>query len=388
MFSIMVVDDEKSVREGLVKYLLKQNALFDEVYSAANGTEALEILGNKRPQIIITDINMPHMNGLEFIEELKKQDREVQIIVLSGYDEFSYAQRAMRNGVEHYLLKPVDRRELIGLLSQMKDTYLQQRRTKEEHVLDRERVQVQQKRLCDRLLNIMMDGPIDRDAWHYELDLMDLWKDGAVYGICIMNQAPQLGETVCNNHVEQFEKTCRSYQLRYEKLRENERELVFLLVADSTSKEEKLEMWVKENRSEGWLEPYMKMGSTVRSISEIYISYLSAKKELERQEDIAERALKLIQNKWNDSTLTLNEIAGKLYISHNYLRTLIKERTGSSFVKYLTEIRLERAAEILQTTELKVQEVARNVGFEDAAYFTRVFTKKYHCSPVKFREKQ
>ena len=106
------------------------------------------------------------------------------------------------------------------------------------------------------------------------------------------------------------------------------------------------------------------------------------------QQDIANRALRLIGSKWNDPKLTLNDIAGELYVSHNYLRYLIKEKTGMSFVKYVTELRLERAALILSTTDMKVQEVALEVGFEDAGYFTRVFTKKYECSPSKYRERK
>ena len=127
----------------------------------------------------------------------------------------------------------------------------------------------------------------------------------------------------------------------------------------------------------------------MKGIAEIHLSYDAARKDsMVEQQDIANRALRLIGSKWNDPKLTLNDIAGELYVSHNYLRYLIKEKTGMSFVKYVTELRLERAALILSTTDMKVQEVALEVGFEDAGYFTRVFTKKYECSPSKYRERK
>jgi len=311
MFSIMIVDDEKSVREGLRNYLSRQEGLFDEVYSAVNGEEALKLLEEKVPQVIITDINMPHMDGLEFIELLKARRQEVQIIVLSGYDDFTYAQRAMRNGVEHYLLKPVDRKELVMLLSQMKERYLQNVKAKQENAQERERANKQH-----QLLNILLEP-------------------------------------------------------------------------DSQEKTQKLEQWLSAVREMGDLSLEQVFG---RLVGEGFGEEKDKEGEWQNseaeQKDIAQRALKLIQSRWKNPKLTLNDIAGELYVSHNYLRYLIKEKTGMSFVKYLTDIRLEHAAAILSTTDRMVQDVALEVGFEDAGYFTRVFTKKYACSPSKYREKK
>lgn len=381
MFNIMIVDDERSVREGIKRFLSGQEGLFDEVYGASNGAEAMEILKEKEPQIVLTDINMPYMDGLEFIETLKKQKTDIQTIVLSGYDEFSYAQRAMRNGVEHYLLKPVNRKELLELLNQMKEEYFRKTRAKEEDIQERERVQKQQQLLCDRLLHVILREPIDREEWHYELELMDLWKEQAAYVVCIVNYAVLPSD-------EALKTVCKDYELRQLQLMKNGDEQVILLVADSKEKAGQLEQWVRKTHTEDGNNAGIKLGKVVDSISQVYHSYCMAKEDsMIQQKDFAERALKLIRTRWNDSDLTLNEIAGELYISHNYLRYLIKERTGKSFVKYVTDLRLEKAAEILKGTDMRIQDVALEVGFEDAGYFTRIFTKKYECSPSKYREK-
>lgn len=394
MFNVMVVDDEKSMREGLQKFLARQEDLFDEVYTAANGVEAVQLLKEKQPQVIVTDINMPHMDGLEFIELLKAQRQDVKIIVISGYDDFSYAQRAMRSGVEHYLLKPVDRRELIEVLRKTREEYYDRIKARQEDVEEKERVQKQQKLLCDRFLGMVLKGPVEKEEWRFELELLDLWKDDITYTVCIANDTAMQGDQKARErHKEALEENCDKLGIRMLAVQEDEEAAVLLLAADSPEKAAAMAQWIEQQKEQavsvGTEEIALKFGGLVKGIAEIHLSYDAARKDsMVEQQDIANRALRLIGSKWNDPKLTLNDIAGELYVSHNYLRYLIKEKTGMSFVKYVTELRLERAALILSTTDMKVQEVALEVGFEDAGYFTRVFTKKYECSPSKYRERK
>lgn len=394
MFNVMVVDDEKSMREGLQKFLARQEDLFDEVYTAANGVEAVQLLKDKQPQVIVTDINMPHMDGLEFIELLKMQRQDVKIIVISGYDDFSYAQRAMRSGVEHYLLKPVDRRELIEVLRKTREEYYDRIKARQEDVEEKERVQKQQKLLCDRFLGMVLKGPVEKEEWRFELELLDLWKDDITYTVCIANDTAMQGDQKARErHKEALEENCDKLGIRMLAVQEDEEAAVLLLAADSPEKAAVMAQWIEQQKEQavsvGTEEIALKFGGLVKGIAEVHLSYDAARKDsMVEQQDIANRALRLIGSKWNDPKLTLNDIAGELYVSHNYLRYLIKEKTGMSFVKYVTELRLERAALILSTTDMKVQEVALEVGFEDAGYFTRVFTKKYECSPSKYRERK
>lgn len=120
MSNVLIIDDEKNVREGLSHFISTLEG-FSVCAAAADGAEALSFCVRYRPDIILTDINMPHMDGLTFIARLKSRLPEAEIIVLSGYDYFSYAQRALRLGVRDYLLKPVDRKELAELLRRISD---------------------------------------------------------------------------------------------------------------------------------------------------------------------------------------------------------------------------------------------------------------------------
>lgn len=126
--SVLIADDERSIRTGLkaiVERVLDQALV---VGCVATGTQALELLKRYRPDIAIMDINMPEMDGLEVIRRASELDLPTRFLILSGYDEFSYAQKAIRYGVKSYFLKPLDMEEFRGALLQQCRDILSSRR--------------------------------------------------------------------------------------------------------------------------------------------------------------------------------------------------------------------------------------------------------------------
>jgi two-component system response regulator YesN len=117
MPGILIVDDEKNIRAGIHKILSESLDLDIQFYEAKNGLEALEIIREKNPDLLITDIRMPKMDGIELMQKVSFLETRPELIVLSGYDEFSYAKEAIKRGVISYILKPVDRNELISVVS-------------------------------------------------------------------------------------------------------------------------------------------------------------------------------------------------------------------------------------------------------------------------------
>lgn len=106
MIKILIVDDEKIERNG-IKFLLKQMNLELEIFEAVNGLKALDVLKEEKIDILLTDIKMPFMDGIELIQEVVKSWKDIKIIIFSGYGEFEYARMAMKSGVSNYILKPV-----------------------------------------------------------------------------------------------------------------------------------------------------------------------------------------------------------------------------------------------------------------------------------------
>jgi len=122
MLEVLVADDEAPIRDWL-KYCIESEAdKFHVAAVAANGKEAYELIRQLKPDVVITDIRMPGMDGLELIQELRSRGADSHVIILSGYADFEYAKRAITYRIDGYLLKPVDEEELISYLDQLRDT--------------------------------------------------------------------------------------------------------------------------------------------------------------------------------------------------------------------------------------------------------------------------
>ncbi len=121
MYRLLIADDEQNIREGVAMFITRNCPRWQVVGTARDGREALALAGTLLPDVVITDITMPHMNGLEFLESLSDILPETKQLVLSGYDQFEYAVQAMRLGVSDYLLKPLDTAKLISVLDRLAD---------------------------------------------------------------------------------------------------------------------------------------------------------------------------------------------------------------------------------------------------------------------------
>jgi two-component system, response regulator YesN len=119
MYRVIIVDDEALVRKGL-RETIEWDALDLEISGeACNGSEALDLIRTVRPDILITDIKMPVMDGLELIRQIKNLELKIKIIILSGFSDYKFLKEAINYGVESYLLKPIDNDELISILKSM-----------------------------------------------------------------------------------------------------------------------------------------------------------------------------------------------------------------------------------------------------------------------------
>ncbi len=110
---LLVADDEDTIRRGVTKYIQLHTDYFERVYEAKNGDEAIDIILQKKPDVILLDIQMPGRDGIDVMREVERAGLHPAILVLSGYDEFKYAQKAIRYGAKEYMLKPVRASEIL-----------------------------------------------------------------------------------------------------------------------------------------------------------------------------------------------------------------------------------------------------------------------------------
>src|SRR5690349_6830083 len=128
MYQVLIVDDEPMIREGLCSLIPWHQYGFRVQGTAKNGKEALQLYQRLKPDVIIVDIRMPEMGGLELIHTIRETDSTIRFIILTGHADFAYAKEALVHRVDGYLLKPLDEEELIPLLKQIQ-VDLRQRNT-------------------------------------------------------------------------------------------------------------------------------------------------------------------------------------------------------------------------------------------------------------------
>ncbi|UTX65447.1 response regulator transcription factor [Streptococcus constellatus] len=240
MYSIMIVEDEYLVRQGISSLVNFKKFNMQVIGEAENGLEAWEKIQAECPDIILTDINMPKMNGIKLAQLAREQYPQLHIIFLTGYDDFDYALSAVKLGADDYLLKPFSREDVEAMLIKVKEK------------LDKEKKQQQVHELVEKA------------------EFSDL-----------------------------------------------------------------------------------------------------------------EQA---IHDRLADTELSLKSLSFQLGFNSSYLSVLIKKELGLPFQDYLIQERMKRAKLLLLTTDLKVYEIAEQVGFEDMNYFSQRFKQIVGVTPRQFKK--
>ena len=132
MNTILIAEDEKFIRRGLRTMIERSAVPTGEILEARDGEEALEILRQRPVDLLVTDIRMPRMDGLELVSHMGELDHQPMVLVVSGYDDFSYAVEMLRSGVQDYLLKPVERERLYQALEKLEEQYERKQAAREE----------------------------------------------------------------------------------------------------------------------------------------------------------------------------------------------------------------------------------------------------------------
>lgn len=179
-YTVFFVDDEIIVREGIRNCLAWENTQFSLVGEAQDGEIALSMIQDIKPDILITDIKMPFLNGLELSKMVKKMQPWIKIIILSGHDEFEYAKQAISIGVVDYLLKPFTAEELLKCLKKTSDEIEHERKKSDEMILLKHQLDLNSDVLKDRFLcdlvkkQVSIENCISK-ATELNLDLIARW---------------------------------------------------------------------------------------------------------------------------------------------------------------------------------------------------------------------
>ena len=179
MYNLILVDDEEEVRKGVLNKIDWNMIGFRVLGEAANGLEALEIAEKNTPDVLITDIRMPFMDGLTLTKKMREKYPTLKIVILTGFDEFEYAQKAIKLDVVEYILKPISSKELIDVLLNIKQKLDEEIAEKKDMDILREHYKrsipiLKEKFLCSLVTNKLDRDEIVEKAYTYDIKLSEI----------------------------------------------------------------------------------------------------------------------------------------------------------------------------------------------------------------------
>ncbi len=526
MYTFLIIDDEPVVREGISQNIDWESHGYTLVGACRDGRDGIRAIEELHPDVVLTDICMPFVDGLDLAAFIADRYPETKTILLTGFDEFEYAQEAVRLKVNDFLLKPITADELRTKLDRLRDELDDERRRQRD--LDRLREQLQESLplLRERFLKRLVLGEVDEAEAAHKRTTLDLDLPGPFFNLMLIDpdrvdSDDDLRSLAIQNFVAGVMRG-RAGAISFPTEREHvvvllsapdERSVVDLALETAEELSECVrrtlrttvsigigspvacvaridecyrgaraalgqrlvlgpnQIVIAEQKRDDAGEPVphaeqqararvireFKSGtapqtesavrdlvalyrSTGRSVEACYVGVLRLLADmlsafeslgvhhsqipdtaddpfgelagLKTLEDIEQwfcelqgKARSVIAERQNRQSvakaleaedyisahfakpgLSLTHLCRAISISKSYFSTMFKAHTGMTFVEYLTNIRMERARELLRSTDLKSYEVAEQVGFTDAHYFSLTFRKQAGISPTEYRD--
>lgn len=543
MLKIFLAEDEVVVRETIKRMIPWEELGFELVGEAADGEMALPLLIRQQPDLLITDIKMPFMDGLTLARLAKKEIPGLKVVILSGYDDFNYAKQAIGIGVEDYLLKPITKNALIERLSEIRSRYEHEKTQKEYYEKFQREMQAYEKNSSRDFFEALVGG---------SMDMMEVYKRAEKLGLDIVAEAYNvlIFTMNCDEDFSRQRDEYSSWEAESLELLENFfaghssamlfRSNIFsygvLLKGQRETIEENTRACVDEirkilSRQDGRREWFLAVGQSVERLSQIQKSYHTASRafsqrylydenilyydgmetmehpggqaetednaylqkvdvnalnpailqkflsnglqeetenfvkdyfyaigqepmeslvfrnyvilnvrfsvisfikglgcdtnEMEsadteevlaesgknmesaiayakkmisqaieirdqnsgnKNRSILKTAVDFIDSHYMDEEISLNTVANVANVSSNHFSALFSQNMGQTFIEYLTSLRMNKAKELLRCTGMRSSEIAGEIGYKDAHYFSYLFKKTQGMTPSDYRK--
>lgn len=390
-WKVLIADDEFIIRDGIHFSIDWENYNMEVIGEAEDGEEAIELAIRHQVDILLIDLNMPIMNGIEAMKRIKEQLPHCKMVVISGHDEFRYAQEALRLRVEDYLLKPVNPGKLQAIIMDLKRKLDMEENEKEFIKQATNQIRRNHDQLKERFFQEWIEGQLTSEEIKEQLHFLRLPETNPVQHMVIKWPEFHLHQTFMQENDRQI------YLFAIENI---VKEIIgpkgaVIFWDPSTLLNVCLWKHVKREQmtkiEETILNYYnIKIYYHIEDLhdQELYKVYERCKREVEKQiriSPIVKQAIAYIQQHYQDSSLTLERVAEELHITSVYLSRMMKHELGVSYVSLLTQMRINKAVDLLKTTDFSIRDIAETVGYDSQHYFSTAFKKVVGVSPMQFK---
>jgi len=331
ILTVFIVDDEKLIRDGMKKLLKWEENGFVICGEAVNGRDALSAILSSTPDIVLTDLRMPAMDGLTLTAALREQVPSVEVVIITGYDEFEYAKEAVRNGVFDYLLKPVSHRELLETMQRLKQKILSRSIAypfeEEDSIL--QSIREHNGEMGEHALAVMFDRFKTAMA-----------RQDEVYKIC-------------NKILSEIDITYRAVR--------GPKALAVKPEPASDASVEEMEYAMRE-----------------------YLSKIFCFGSADSSDLLVEKMKQYLDSHYQEN-VSLKMLEDEFYFNASYISRIFKIKTGENYSDYLLRLRICRAKELLITSNYSIRQISEMVGFGSSKYFSKVFKDMEGIQPITYR---
>jgi len=442
MYRLLIADDEPLEREGLEWIARSAMPGAFRIIHADSGRAAIALAEEHRPHIVFMDINMPGIQGLAALRQIKTMLPDVQMVLVTAYDYFSYAQEAISLGVKEFLVKPASRERIEETLRRMVAQVEQDKARREQELELLHKVSQLEPMVENELAFTIMANPVQAK----DVDTLTEWLSFPLDRGCALiaafpKQAYEFESKSIYDSVRSFAKAS-SLPCIVGSLIDWHMTVFFRFPSEETSKGWKEELRTFGARlNEFLLRQYgfsasVGVGAPQREAEGFRTSYFeavfastfvgdaggvqlfdevvqpgerppeelaqSAGQDAERRSyvvnalqrirdererrtvTVLDRAKEYIAERFT-SDISLEDAAGFVHLHPQYFSKLFKQQTGESFTDFVTRLRIEKAKELIASGELSLKEVCYEVGYKDPNYFSRVFKKVTGSTPSEYK---
>ena len=350
MLKALIVDDDIAVIHSIQTLIKWKKIGYDKIFTATNGHDAYEIVKRENIDVLISDLKMPVLGGMDLVRQIREDNFKTEIILFTAYEDFSAALDGIKLKIYDYLLKPLVM-ETLEHLSDDLSAIAQKRKTMQwiGKFLKNE--------LDDKILAAFRG--CDRDY---------------IKSVCDVLQ--NLDETIEGEHIFHLS-AVKLVDLLYDCFREGT-----FGVSSRKHNEEKIIELIKNSKSRKTVEDVLL--STIESFTK--------KRKTSRDNTFDKDIVLLIKKKISQSYMSdsfgIIDISQHFHYSRDYINRIFKEKEGISLSKYIINYRLKRAKKLLLETDMPINEVCKAVGYNSTSYFTSSFRNLFGVTPSNIREEK